>query len=259
MKYKSCLRYPGGKSKAIGQMLPHFPASIPFYREPFLGGASVYLALHDRIGAAWLNDANANLMSFWKGVKKDARGLADSTASLPCLTPCEKLGLYNLLVGSNECTPTGFFFLNRVTFSGTTESGGYSKQAAAGRLTENSIQAIANLAGAFDKATLTVGDYASLLEGSGAFIYLDPPYILPKTGLYGKRGDLHKGFNHEELAEKLKRCHHQWLLSYDDCPQVRELYKGFEIVELPGWKYGNGKDGKELLIRGNYDKGNTKD
>ena len=42
---KSPLRYPGGKSRAIKQILQHVPAHIEEYREPVIGGGSVFLAI----------------------------------------------------------------------------------------------------------------------------------------------------------------------------------------------------------------------
>ena len=44
-KIKSPLRYPGGKQKALGQIIPHLPENIGEYREPFIGGGSVFLAM----------------------------------------------------------------------------------------------------------------------------------------------------------------------------------------------------------------------
>ena len=41
--YKTCLRYPGGKSKALKTLAPWFPAGMKEYREPFIGGGSVAL------------------------------------------------------------------------------------------------------------------------------------------------------------------------------------------------------------------------
>ena len=38
---KTCLRYPGGKSKATKTLAPWFPEDFKEYREPFIGGGSV--------------------------------------------------------------------------------------------------------------------------------------------------------------------------------------------------------------------------
>jgi DNA adenine methylase len=79
------------------------------------------------------------------------------------------------------------------------------------------------------------------------FAYLDPPYLI-KSNLYGKKGDAHKDFDHRALAEIL-RHRRSWLLSYNDCDEIRALYRGFRFI-TPNWKYGmsNEKRSREVLI-----------
>ncbi len=81
------------------------------------------------------------------------------------------------------------------------------------------------------------------------FCYLDPPYWNGQK-LYGRKGDMHDGFDHEGLAHRLWR-RNGWVLSYNDCPEVRALYRGYCIVE-PDWTYGMSGNGnrrsRELLI-----------
>ena len=89
----------------------------------------------------------------------------------------------------------------------------------------------------------------ALLEHQGKFLYLDPPYANGEK-LYGNKGNMHEGFDHEELASIL----HQrdgWVLSYNDSSLIRRLYQNYHIVE-PDWTYGMSGEGKkrskELLI-----------
>ncbi len=60
------------------------------------------------------------------------------------------------------------------------------------------------------------------------FLYCDPPYLINQK-LYGHKGDKHRSFDHQALAELLRK-HHRWILSYNDCVEVRELYKGYIIL-----------------------------
>ena len=82
---------------------------------------------------------------------------------------------------------------------------------------------------------------------SGKFLYLDPPYANGER-LYGDKGDMHEGFNHEELAELLKQ-RSGWLLTYNDCDSIRGLYEGYDI-RTPEWTYGmsNDKKSREIII-----------
>jgi DNA adenine methylase len=149
-----------------------------------------------------------------------------------------------------------FFILNRSTASGLTHSGGMTAAAYCHRFTESSIQRLENLRGCLDGVRLTHGDYRSVIQAPGddVFLFLDPPYLSAESsGLYGRSGDLHKGFNHQQLADDLRDCPHQWLMTIDDCPAVRDLYSW---AEMRPWskpysmanKGGRSKKGCELLI-----------
>lgn len=65
-----------------------------------------------------------------------------------------------------------------------------------------------------------------------------------------------KDFDHERLREVLGAVKGRFLLSYDDSPKIRELYKGFEMIEVERLNGINNREGvenrnkmfKELLI-----------
>jgi len=86
-----------------------------------------------------------------------------------------------------------------------------------------------------------------------AFFYADPPYFSTED-MYAV------GFNlddHVRLKNTLKNIKGKFLLSYNDCPEIRELYNGFSLFDFSrthsmAQRYEAGKEFKELLI-GNYD------
>ncbi|MCS6832097.1 MAG: hypothetical protein NZ521_00860 [Flammeovirgaceae bacterium] len=47
----------------------------------------------------------------------------------------------------------------------------------------------------------------------------------------GKNGKLHKRFDHERFAEVMKNCTHQWLITYDNCEYVKDLFSFANISE----------------------------
>ena len=78
----------------------------------------------------------------------------------------------------------------------------------------------------------------SINKHPDAFLYCDPPYLLgaDKDKLYGDRGSTHAGFDHRALYDILsQRC--GWVLSYNDCPEIRALYKNYEVRQAE-WAYG---------------------
>ena len=154
-----------------------------------------------------------------------------------------------------------FFVLNRITFSGTVEAGGFSQQAFEKRFTLNSINKLLEYTRILDKVLITNQDYEEcvLKEGKDVFIFLDPPYLKPtKSKLYGKRGKLHTDFSHKRFASVMKKCKHKWLITYDDCEEIRELFSFANICEwelqygMNNFKQKNAAIGKELFIS-NYD------
>jgi len=264
---KSPLRYPGGKSRAIKQILPHIPLNIREYREPFLGGGSVYLAVHSTfkllVSRYWVNDLNYDLYCFWCAVQNNLDLLVTRIWELRhAFTDGRLLYLY-LKEGDHQTEldrAVRFFVLNRITFSGVADAGGYSEQAYEKRFTGSSIQRLAKLAGSFTHTRITHSDYenALLQEGDDVFIFLDPPYLSTVgSRLYGVRGSLHTEFDHQRFAALMRGCPHRWLITYDDSPEIRDLFSFAKIIEwelqygMNNFTQGVAAKGKELLIK-NY-------
>ena len=158
-----------------------------------------------------------------------------------------------------------FFVFNRITFSGTTESGGYSEHAFENRFTDSSIQRVNLLSNILPKTKITNKDYEKLLttQGDNVFIFLDPPYFsTAKSALYGKNGSLHKTFDYERFARLMKKTSHKWLITLDDCEYIRNL---FSFTNMKTWDLTYGmrnvsktstQKEKELFIY-NYDPENS--
>lgn len=87
----------------------------------------------------------------------------------------------------------------------------------------------------------------SITKHPHTFLYLDPPY-LNVSALYGQKGSTHKHFDHYLLCHMLRQRGNR-ILSYNDCPEIRELYEGYTMIQ-PNRKYSflKNKDANELLI-----------
>lgn len=254
-RYKSPLRYPGGKQRVIKYLKKCFPEKYKEYREPLLGGASVFLDVYSqkKCKSFWVNDLNTEVYYFWQQVQSNLPALVDLVSRIKkwsqgkdgrslwidlVYSDPDKSGFIDI----ESLTPleraARFFVLNRTTFSGTIECGGYSQYAFDKRFTDSSIQRLAQMSNSFDGAQITNVDYSEmLLDGDkNIFTFLDPPYFKNRNSrLYGRKGGLlHLLFDHSLLAENLKKCQHQWLLTCDDCETIRGLFsfaniKPFEI------------------------------
>jgi DNA adenine methylase len=263
---KSPLRYPGGKSKALNQILPIIP-DFDEFREPFVGGGSVFFALKQLYPDKkfWINDWNNDLYSFWKYCQNDMDNLILEISKIKKET-IDGRELFKSLTDENRKDTDfekaiRFFILNRITFSGTVESGGYSQQAFEKRFTDSSIHRILKIQKLMKGVLITNLDYVEVINkiGKNVFIFLDPPYLSTvKSKLYGKKGDLHSLFDHEKFAENMKQCKHNWLITYDNSPEVKELFNFANIYEwelqygMNNYKQNKALKGKELFIS-NYE------
>lgn len=259
---KSPLRYPGGKSKAIkiiSKLIPEFDE----YREPLVGGGSVFVYLKQKFPSKkfWINDIYKNLYHFWNECKENPNELIESILEFRDKYPdgkeLHRFLLENIESFDNIKKAAAFFIFNRITFSGTSESGGFSNAAFHKRFTNSSIDRVKSLSKILTNTKITNYDYEEVISANGkdVFIFLDPPYYsATKSALYGKNGTLHKTFDHERFANVMKCTKHKWLLTYDDSDYIRDL---FSFANIKTWDltYGmrnvnkeSNQIGKELFI-----------
>ncbi len=234
MHFRSPLRYPGGKQRAIAQISRLFPTRAIEYREPLVGGGSVYLYARSISFAEqyWINDKFNELASFWQVVQDPAmcakviRDLEKLRSSFTSSNQIKEyfLKMREVKTKSRYREALLFFFFNRVTFSGTTRAGGFSGAASLNRFTASSIQRLTLMPQALEGTQITNFDFEEVISkpGKDVFIFLDPPYYTA-TKLYGRGGSLH-AFDHERLANVLKQSKHKFLITYDDCPEIRKLF-----------------------------------
>jgi len=244
------------------------PDAFDEYREPFVGGGSFFLYLKQKRPELkiWINDLNPELYYFWKYAQADSEKLARELAKVK-----EKREngqeLFNELLQIKVSSLTEFerairfFILNRITFSGVVESGGYSQLAFESRFTDSSVERVSRLGPLLEGIKITQLDYRHLLrDGDDSVLtFLDPPYFkATKSRLYGKNGILHTSFSHEEFAREMEKCWHCWLITYDDSPEIRKNFAFAHIYEwelqygMNNYKKGKAEKGSELFIT-NYD------
>lgn len=264
---KSPLRYPGGKSRAAKFLYQYFPSYIEF-REPFFGGGSVsfYCTQKNPQSRYYANDINYDLICFWKAVKYQIDELIDAVSKIKDLNTVGKNLFYEILQRrdtnlSDFQRAVDFFLLNRITFSGVVDSGGYSEQSFHKRFTYSSIQRLRTSHSIVKNISFTSSDYLELLlrQGNDVFIFLDPPYYsTTKSKLYGKKGSLHTTFDHEKFRQNISFCNHKWLITYDNSEYIRDLFSEYHLIEwnlqygMNNYKQDTASKGNELLIT-NYD------
>ena len=244
---RSPLRYPGGKSRAVNAIVELIPEEVDTLCSPFFGGGSIELACAANGIRVLGYDAFEPLVNFWRVALQEPGLLADLVSNHFPLSRTQFYALQKRYFSIDERIEkaAAFFALNRASFSGTTLSGGMSPGHP--RFTSSAIERLRH----FEVSGLTVelADFTdSIPRNPDAFMYLDPPYANGER-LYGDKGDMHDSFDHVALAE-LIRPRSGWLLSYNDCEFVRDLYKGHRFLET-SWVYGmnnNTKASNEVLV-----------
>ena len=243
---RSLLRYPGGKTRAVNAIRAEFPPDLSEICSPFLGGGSVEFSCAADGIKVYGADAFAPLVNFWDHAQRNPVLLSQQVRKYH---PLSKEKFYNLQTElPSVCDPLEnaaiFYVLNRSSYSGSTLSGGMSPGHP--RFTPSSIERLRVFRA--ENVSFACADFQETIEAhQNKFLYLDPPYANGER-LYGSKGNMHDGFDHERLASLLMK-RDGWVLSYNDHPSIHNLYHGYKIEE-PKWKYGmsNDKGSKELLV-----------
>ena len=246
------LRYPGGKTRAVPVLNEYLPDDIEELVSPFFGGGSFEFACASRGIKVYGSDIFQPLVNFWSFVFDDADALARRVAAYHPLSHSKFYSLQKRYVQLNDPMEQAavFYVLNRSSYSGTTLSGGMSPNHP--RFNENAIRRLRDFF-APDVSVMHLDFEEAFEKFPDQYMYLDPPYLIDQA-LYGHKGDTHNGFDHERLCELLHNRKSGWMLSYNDSPQIQEMYSGFRI-EKPKWSYGMAnvksnhvKRSSELLI-----------
>jgi DNA adenine methylase len=248
----SPLRYPGGKTRACKLLWTFIPSSTNIIVSPFFGGGSFELFCASKGLEIYGNDAFQPLTIFWNTLKQNPEELAEATELIRPLSKSEfhRIRQSILTLDDPILISAYYFAINRSSFSGSTFCGGYAPQAADGRFTESSIQRLRTTKMTNIKSVENC-DFEEFIEmhppSEGKFLFLDPPYYI-KNYLYGRDGDHHEAFRHETLANILE-SRKDWILCYNDCEYIRNLYKGCRIEKVD-WAYGmnKSKESNEIVI-----------
>jgi len=271
---KTCLRYPGGKSRAVKYLVPKMPKNPTEYREPFLGGGSVAIAFTKEYPdiPVWVNDLYEPLVNFWQQLQQRPDGLYALLTAYKeeYSTPDTARELFNHSkndLNNSEsclCRAAAFYVVNKCSFSGLTESSSFSPQASDHNFTMRGIDNLPKYSELIQNWKITCGAYWDMMMTSapvGTFWFFDPPYDI-KDNLYGKKGELHKGFDHKEFHAWITQGNvkDRWMITYNTNPTLIEWYDGYYqtkwdltyTMRSVGDYMNEQKDRAELLIT-NYD------
>lgn len=251
-RFYSPLRYPGGKQ----QLAEYVKAIIAvnnlydgIYVEPYAGGASIALDLlfSEYVRDIFLNDLDKNIAAFWYCVVHDTEEMISRLLSTPATISNWEMQR-EVLRNANENTPNidrafATLYLNRCNRSGILKGGPIGGKAQTGVWKINARYNAPELA----ERIRRIGQYKNcihvsnkdcldfLSENKSEFlsrkhlIYLDPPYYYKSQDLYLS---IYKDENHTEIRDFVKKemNNMNWILSYDACKEISDLYQGFRCT-----------------------------
>lgn len=234
-------RYPGSKAKLAADpvfqnlFVKNFPTST-FY-EAFAGSAAVSIALavaYDSI-EFWMCEKDPEIFSFWSLMANGSDAEFNTLHDYLSIPPTVEM-FYQYRSSVPKCRVEKAYravFFNRTTFSGIAIAAPIGGRAQSSRWgiacrynSEKMIRQTGALrrlfAGRLKVAQGSAVDWVSTLPRD-APVYLDPPYyeMGPRLYRHSMTPDEHK-----KLADVL-RDRKNWVLSYDACDQVRDLYREF--------------------------------
>lgn len=259
------LKYRGGKSKEIPHIMEHVPDFNGRYIEPFLGGGAVFFHLEPE--QAIINDINAPLMAFYRGVRDDYQNLrhelddietiySENRAAfdaLKALHPDERVedrneglyyelrNMYNNLVERRYSDALLYYYINKTAYSGMIRYNargefnvpfGRYKNINTKLVTEQHSELL-------QRAELFNTDYSDIFDMSqqGDFMFLDPPYDCIFSD-YGNE-EYRDGFNeenHRRLAQDFRNLGCMAMMVIGRTPLTEELYHGM-IIDDYGKQY----------------------
>ena len=242
---KTPLRYPGGKSRACEKMGPYFPdlRNYDEFREPFLGGGSVAIYITKKYPNLdiWVNDLYEPLVNFWQQLQIFGIDLKDKLVDLKTSNNTPELARELFLKAKEQVNDqslpsidraVAFYIVNKCSFSGLTESSSFSQQASNSNFSLRGIEKLPAYSTLIKNWRITNYSYDYLMDGNkGAFMYLDPPYDI-KDNLYGNKGSMHKGFDHDKFAADCNSNNMDMLVSYNTDQLVKDRFKNWNAAEF---------------------------
>ena len=235
----SPFRYAGGKfyaRKIIGSYIPEHN----YYVEPFAGGGSVFF-YKDKV-SSWINDSDKELINCYRVIKNRVDELIGALDGE--IATKERHHYYkNKFQPKNDLErAVRYYYLNRTSYSGIMKHEncyfGYGDKYSMrpenwGRqLKKNNLK--------LKDVKITSWDFEKVInkvQGKDTFLFIDPPYY------NADQNKFYRHFftldDHERLSRVLKKYSGKmnFLLTYDNCPEVKELYKWADKIDPQEWNY----------------------
>ena len=261
---KPIMKWAGGKTQMLKDIVPQVPEYSGKYIEPFFGGGALFFALQPE--KAVIADSNPELINMYVQVANNVEGVIGYLNTYKN-TEDEYYKIRSLDWGELSKTEAAArtLYLNRTCFNGlyrvnrkgqfNTPFGRYKNPTICDETLLRSVSEILR------RTTIICGDYLEVLKQHampGDFVFLDPPYVPVSEYADFKRYTKEQFYedDHRNLADEVKRLQKLGcyvILTNSDHPLVHELYQDFEIQIIDTKRAissnGNSRKGKDVIVK----------
>jgi len=227
-KLKAPFGWVGGKSRLAADIIDLIPENHSKYIEVFGGGLSVFYA-KEKSKLEIVNDINGQLVNLHRAIRTNPETLSYYLNNL--LISREIFNaIYKGYMEPRNNIEAAAFYLYLITQSFGSKGESFAMSAKSGRKPKDIYKSYSKWSKRLKGVTIENMSFNKLIplyDKEDAFFYVDPPYVATES-YYKNTG----GFGikeHEELADLLSNVKGRFLLSYNDCQLVRELYRDFNI------------------------------
>ncbi len=227
----SIIAWVGGKKLLRKEIISHFPEKIDMYVEVFGGAGWVLFGKDKHAKEEIYNDFNSDLVNLFRCLKHHKGELEKELKYV--ISAREDFLHYKELLELEGLTDIQraslFFSIIRLSF------GSKGKHfATRGRSIKTHTARFDEIAERLDKVVVENKDFEELIKAydkEGTLFYLDPPYYGTES-YYNNRKIYFTEKDHKRLLKVLEKVKGKWIVSYNDCPYIRELYKNYNIIEV---------------------------
>lgn len=260
---KPILKWAGGKTQMLGELMPRVPKTYGRYIEPFFGGGALFFSLKPE--NAIIADSNPELINMYLQVAHHVDDVIE------CLQKYENTSemFYEVRSLDWQTLPKAeaaarTIYLNKTCFNGlyrvnrsgqfNTPFGKYKNPKIC------DIDALRLASEALRKADILCGDYILVLEHyaqPGDFVFLDPPYLPISENSDFKRYTKEQFYedDHVELAKMIGTLHERGcyvILTNSNHPLVHQLYEQYKIEVIQTKRHischGDTRKGEDVIV-----------
>ena len=226
-------RFVGGKYYALKKLRPFWEVPHDEYREPMVGGGSVFFA-KPKARINWLNDLDADLMTTYRVITNPVtrqellNRLQAETANRE-----RHAEIKGYEPKTDLDVAFRYYYLNRTSFSGKMRSPVWGYKERRSVPPHRWHEKIIPCGQKMRAVNITNNDFENVINTPSnrrVLLFIDPPYFVRENNTHYKHQFVYD--DHRRLRDVLRKTDHLFMLTYDDSDEIREMYDWAYVYDL---------------------------